>query len=138
MFPNGTVWANLNDGEGYDLVLLGQADGGALNLDEAQRRFQSAGRAMVASSLQEVGFGSLAGLLSTYAGHASDMRDWLAGAEINRDRSLRLQYLAGMQLHQYLGGRIYNDMVSYRRPLGDRVIASPALREELQRWVAED
>jgi len=138
VFPNGTVWANLNDGEGYDLVLLGQADGGALNLDEAQRRFQSAGRAMVASSLQEVGFGSLAGLLSTYAGHASDMRDWLAGAEINRDRNLRLQYLAGMQLHQYLGGRIYNDMVSYRRPLGDRVIASPALREELQRWAAED
>jgi len=137
VFSNGTVWANLNEGEGYDLVLLGQADGEALNLDEAQRRFQSAGRAMVASSLQEVGFGSLAGLLSTYAGHASDMRDWLAGAEINRDRNLRLQYLAGMQLHQYLGGRIYNDMVSYRRPLGDRVIASPALREELQRWATE-
>jgi spermidine synthase len=133
VFPNGTVWANLNEGEGYDIVLLGQADGSPLNLDEAQRRFQSAGRAMVASSLHEVGYDSLPALLSTYAGHASDLRDWLAGAEINRDRNLRLQYLAGMQNNQYLGGRIYDDMVSYRRPFGDRVIASQELREELTR-----
>ena len=138
VFPNGTIWANLNQGEGYDVVLLGQADQGPLNLDEAQRRLQTEGRSKVVASLQDVGFESLADLLSTYAGHAADLQEWLAGAEINRDRNLRLQYLAGLQLNQYLGGRIYGDMVSYRRPLGDRVIASPELREELQRrMVAE-
>jgi len=133
VFPNGTIWANLNQGEGYDVVLLGQADGGPLNLDEAQRRLQSPERAAVLASLQEVGFESLADLLSTYAGHASDLRGWLEGAEINRDRNLRLQYLAGLELNQYLGGRIYGDIVSYRRPLGERVVASPELREEIQR-----
>jgi spermidine synthase len=133
VFPNGTVWANLNQGEGYDVVLLGQADDRPLDLDEARRRLESAPRAPVLASLQDVGFESLPDLLATYAGHAADLREWLAGAEINRDRNLRLQYLAGLQLNQYLGGRIYSDIVSYRRPLGDRVIASTELREEIQR-----
>ena len=34
-------------------------------------------------------------LFSTYAGRASDLKGWLKDAAINRDRSLRLQYLAG-------------------------------------------
>jgi spermidine synthase len=117
VFPNGTIWGNLNEGEGYDVVLLGQSDEQPLDLDDAQRRMQGAERSMVAASLQDVGFGSLDDVLSTYAGHASDVRDWLADAEINRDRNLRLQYLAGLQLNQYLGGQIYNEILSYRRPL---------------------
>jgi spermidine synthase len=136
VFPNGTVWANLNNGEGYDVVLLGQADDGPLNLDAAHHRLQTPERARAVRSLHEVGFQGLVDLLSTYAGHASDMRAWLQGAEINRDRNLRLQYLAGMQLNLYLGGRIYSEMVSYRQPLGDKFIASPELREELRRRLA--
>ncbi len=132
VFPNGTVWANLNEGEGYDVVLLGKADDRPLDFDEAQRKLQSSGRAAALVSLQDVGFASLADLLSTYAAHAADLKPWLADAEINRDRNLRLQYLAGMQNHQYLGGRIYREMVSHRQPFGDRVIASPALREEIR------
>ena len=42
-----------------------------------------------------LGFGSLIVLLATYGGQASDLRLWLAGAQINSDRNLRLQYLAG-------------------------------------------
>ena len=38
-----------------------------------------------------------------------------------------------MQLNLYIGGRIYNDMVSFRQPPGDRFIASPGLREEWRR-----
>ena len=133
VFPNGTVWANLNEGEGYDVVLLGKADDSPLNLDAAQQRLQAPDRLPVVESLRNVGFMSLVDLLATYAGHASDLRPWLDGATINRDRNLRLQYLAGMQLNLYIGGRIYNDMVSFRQPPGDRFIASPELREELRR-----
>jgi spermidine synthase len=133
VFPNGTVWANLNDGEGYDVVLLGNADDGPLDLAAAQRRLQTPERHPVVESLREVGFASLADLLSTYAGHAGDLLPWLDGATINRDRNLRLQYLAGMQLNLYIGGRIYSDMVSFRQPPGNRFIASPELREELRR-----
>ena len=39
---------------------------------------------------------------------------WLAGAAINRDRSLRLQYLAGLRLNTYESDEIYKDIVKYR------------------------
>jgi len=34
-------------------------------------------------------------LLAAYAGQKSDLAPWYAGAELNRDGDLRLQYLAG-------------------------------------------
>jgi spermidine synthase len=138
VFPNGTVWANLNLGEGYDVVLLGKADDTPIDLDAAGKRLQSPERLPVLESLRDVGFNSLVDLLSTYAGHAGDMRPWLDDAVINSDRNLRLQYLAGMQLNQYLGGRIYSDMVSYRQPLGDWFVASPELREEVRRRLSAE
>jgi hypothetical protein len=36
------------------------------------------------------------GLMATYAGQARDLRPWLTDAEINTDRNLRLEYLAGL------------------------------------------
>ncbi|HEY5060259.1 MAG TPA: hypothetical protein VII52_01935, partial [Gemmatimonadaceae bacterium] len=39
---------------------------------------------------------------------------WLAGAQINRDSNLRLQYLAGMGLNTYENASIYDDMLRYR------------------------
>ena len=38
-----------------------------------------------------------------------------AGAEINRDGNLRLQYLAGLALNISMEGAIYNEMLGYRR-----------------------
>ena len=38
-FPNGTVWGNLNtDGQGYDVVLVGQAGKLKINVDDMQQR----------------------------------------------------------------------------------------------------
>ena len=54
-------------------------------------------------------------LLATYAGQRSDLADWLADAQINRDRNLRLQYLAGMGLNTNQSGGIYQEMVRQRR-----------------------
>jgi spermidine synthase len=42
-------------------------------------------------------------------------RSSLAGAEINRDRDLRLQYLAGWGINSSLEDYIYRQMLSYRR-----------------------
>jgi len=69
----------------------------------------------VAQSLKEVGFKSLFGLLATYAGRGPDLAPWLKRAEINRDRNLRLQYLAGLRLNLDQGGLIYDDLLVYRR-----------------------
>ena len=39
----------------------------------------------------------------------------MADAQINYDKNLRLQYLAGMSLNQYEQGPIYADMIKYRK-----------------------
>ena len=58
-------------------------------------------------------------LFGTYAGSSNDMAGWLAGAEINRDLNLRLQYLAGLGLNQYKADDIYRNMiVDSRFPAG--------------------
>ena len=114
-FPNGTVWSNEVEGEGYDLVLLGQA--GPLQIDpgQVQRRLNQEPYQRVSKSLHDVGFRSALSLLATYAGQASDLWPWLQRAELNRDRNLRLQYLAGMGLNLSESDKIYADMLSYRR-----------------------
>jgi spermidine synthase len=54
-------------------------------------------------------------LLATYAGQEPDLRPWLAGAQINRDGNLRLQYMAGLALNVSREGAIYSEMLGYRR-----------------------
>lgn len=99
VFPTGTIWGNDISGEGYDLVLLAQAEPTKIDIDALQKRLRRDDYKLVAQSLAEVNFHSVPQLLGTYAGQASDLKDWLKGAEINRDLNLRLQYLAGMGLN---------------------------------------
>nr|MBP6444039.1 hypothetical protein [Gemmatimonadales bacterium] len=40
---------------------------------------------------------------------------WVAGADLNRDRNLRLQYLAGLGLNSYDQNLIYQAILGYRR-----------------------
>jgi spermidine synthase len=97
-FPNGVVWGNTNNGAGYDLVLLGQVEDTKIDVDAIQARLNLPEYAPVKQSLHEVGMNSAVDLFSTFAGRASDLKPWLADAMINRDRNLRLQFLAGMGL----------------------------------------
>ena len=113
-FPNGTVWGNLNtDGQGYDVVLVGQTGKLRINVDELQQRLDRPEYKPVASSLHEVGYKSAVDLLSTYAVQASDLRGWLRRAQINTDSNLRLQYLAGLGLNQYLAPVIYQQVLQF-------------------------
>jgi spermidine synthase len=114
-FPNGTIWGNDISGGGYDIVLMGQADPSKIDMDAIQARLDSPAGARVAESLREVGFGNVVQLLATYAGQEPDLRQWLAGAQINRDGNLRLQYMAGLALNVSREGAIYAEMLGYRR-----------------------
>jgi spermidine synthase len=114
-FPNGVVFANTVNNAGYDLVLLGQVEPTTIDLDEWEARLQRPEYRAVAQSLREIGFPTVIELLGTYAGRASDLRGWLKDAAINRDRNLRLQYLAGMGFNLRQSGSIYNNMLAYRR-----------------------
>jgi len=115
VFPQGTIWSNDIRGEGYDVVLLGRAVDPRIDVGELQRRLEGPDHEGVARSLAQVGFDSVQDLLATYGGQGPDLTPWLEGAAINRDRNLRLQYLAGMNLGLNQGTRIYSDMKTYRR-----------------------
>ena len=114
-FPNAVVWGNTNNGQGYDLVVMGQVEPTVINLDEMEAKLSSPQYAEVAQSLREIGFNSAVELFSTYAGTKADLAPWLADAVINTDRNLRLQYFAGLGLNLYRSGPIYSDMIASTR-----------------------
>ena len=117
VFPNGILWSNDSDGSGYDAVLFGQVEPTHIDLEALQARLDRDDHARVRESLKEAGFPSAISLLATYAGKATDLQGWMRDAQINTDKNLRLQYLAGMALNTYMGTEILNDiMKSYKFP----------------------
>lgn len=115
VFPNATVWANNLAGGGYDLVLLGTNDTQKIDINALERRGMQAGYDKVAASLGESNFTSIIDLFATYAGSAKDLVPYTQGAEINTDRSLRLQYLAALGLNQYTNASIAEEIFKFRR-----------------------
>jgi spermidine synthase len=149
-FPHGSVWSNDFNRSGYDAILFGQPEPTVINLDDLQRRLARPDHRAVKESLQEVGFGParrrtsagpeewavVADLLATYAGQAPLMQEWSRGAQINTDRNLRLQYLAGMWLNSNLGAQILSSILAHYRFPDRMFVGSPervrALRAALQ------
>jgi spermidine synthase len=115
-FPNGIVWGNTQNGEGYDLVLMGQLEPIKINIDDLDARLRAPEYARIAQSLREIGFSSAVDLLATYAGQPRDLGAWLKDAAITQDRNLRLQYLAGLGVNQARRQAIYAAMLAYRKP----------------------
>jgi spermidine synthase len=125
VFPYGTVWANTVNGQGYDMVFMGQAEPLKVNLDELQKRFDRPDYSAVVQSLRDIGVNSPADLLSTFAGQQSDLGPWIAGAPITHDVDLRLQYLGGWSINSTMEDKIYRDMLAARRPPENLFTGSP-------------
>jgi spermidine synthase len=115
VFPNGTVWANNIEGKGYDVVLMGTNGPMKVDVTALMARVQQPSYLPVVQSLVTVGFNSPVELFGTYATQASDLTSWVRDAQINRDRNLRLQYIAGTGLNTYQGGPIFASMVAGRK-----------------------
>jgi spermidine synthase len=115
VFPEATLWSSNLNGNGYDIVMLGQIDPLKIDADAIQERLQRPDHADALQSLNEVDFENIVGLLGAYAGHAHDLQAWLEDAQINRDRNLRLQYLAGLQLDANRSIEILNRILTRRR-----------------------
>jgi len=134
VFPNGAVFANTVRGAGYDVVLLARAGDAPIDVDLVAGRLERAEYARVAASLREVGFRSAADLLGTYAGGLDDLEPWLAGAELNTDRNLRLQYLAGDGLNDYRADEIFERMTAGGITFPERLFTgSPAAVDAVRR-----
>ncbi|MDA1102760.1 MAG: fused MFS/spermidine synthase [Gemmatimonadetes bacterium] len=114
VFPQGMVFSNLAYGQGYDVVLLAQNDPAPIDLDAIDEKLARPEYQPVAESLAEVGFFNAAQLMSTFSAKRPEIDPWLADAQINRDRNLRLQFLAGLGVNLYQADAIYQDMAAYR------------------------
>ncbi len=115
VFPNGIVWGNTSGGQGYDVVMMGRVDDTPIDVDMIQARLDSPAFAPVAQSLREIGFASAMDLLSTFAGQGADMASYLSDAQVNTDRNLRLQYLAGAGVNAYEQAKIYRGILQARQ-----------------------
>jgi spermidine synthase len=119
------VWANTVNGAGYDMVFMGQAEPLKIDLDQIQRRLESPGYEPVAQSLREIGINSATDLFATYAGQHSDLGPWVAGAELNRDNDLKLQYMGGWGINSSMEDYLYRQMMSYRQSPANIFTGSP-------------
>ncbi len=137
VFPNGTIWSNNVEGAGTDLVLLATDGPTRINFDELNKRLNRADHRVPLQSMKAVRLNSPIDLLATYVGRKAGLASWLATAEINQDRNLRLQYLAGMELNQDEAWHIYSDIVSYRTFPDDIFTGSDESKKELKNALAQ-
>jgi spermidine synthase len=114
-FPNGAVFANTVNNQGYDLVLFGQMGDAPIDVDAVQARLSAPEAEPIRRSLSQIGINSAVQLFATYGGSRADMTTWLRDATINTDRNLRLQYLAGLGLNLYQSAAIYQNMIRESR-----------------------
>ena len=132
-FPDGAVFANTANGQGYDLVLFGQLDGGKINVDNVQARLNDPknadDRAIAPRDRNQFGCGSVRHLRRPQP-RSEVWFDRDPKVTINTDRNLRLQYLAGLGLNLYQSDPIYRSMI---RDAGIPRISSRARRRRCRR-----
>jgi spermidine synthase len=136
VFPHGSIWSNDIEGEGYDVVLLGHPEPIRIDVDALQQRLEREDHRLVLSTLKELDLGSALGLSATYAGRSADLDHWLVDAEINRDRNLRLQYLAGMGLNIDDSKFIFDTLIAQRR-YPDELFLATGFQERALRAILE-
>ena len=134
-FPNGTIWGNTYEGKGHDMILLGQVEPTRIDLNDMERRVSSS---RIEQSLSDVGMNSALDLFATYAGRRPDLTKWVAGAAINLDRNLRMQYLAGLGLDLDNSAAIYADMLTHRRFPEDVFTGTQAQLDSLRTMIQKE
>ena len=152
VFPHGVLWSNQREGEGYDSVLFGQVEPTVIDVDLLQRRLDRPDHQLVRQSLRDVGFGEVKelksgevvvleegmDLLATYSGQAPLLKEWSRGAQINTDRNLRLQYLAGMWLNSQMGEKILSSIRAYYRFPDQIFVGSPENVDSLKQVLDDE
>jgi spermidine synthase len=125
VFPDAFILANTRDGKGYDVILIGQHTPTPIDVDALDARLRRVEFSPVAKSLSDVGIASATDLLANFTASARDLTPWLAGAPLNRDGDLRLQYLAGLGIDVERPDMIYAEMVRHRTAPRDLFSGSP-------------
>lgn len=132
-FPNATLWTSWRHSDGpdarHDIIAVGQLEPTTLDLEALQRRIDA--NQTLKTKLEEVNLATMPGLLAQYAGRGKDLQPWLDGAEINRDASLRLEYLAGLALWNVEADEIFNEIAKFRRYPADMLKNDAAFKDDI-------
>jgi spermidine synthase len=123
-FPEGMIFGNTFEGRAIDTVLVGPERRTEIWIDYVEELLRMPAYAQVVSSLGEINLYTATDLFGNYAGRARDLKLWTGDASINRDRNLRLQYLAGFGVNKHEGDAIYADILQYRAFPDDLFVAS--------------
>jgi len=115
VFPETLVFSGESGLLGYDLVVVGTTEHIAPSVRTVLDRLQDDPR--VRRSLAEVGLGQPRALANTFVCYGRQLEGWLADAEINRDRNLRLQFLAGLTPDAATQQQILQELTAHRRVL---------------------
>jgi spermidine synthase len=118
------------------MVFMGHLDPPKINIDEVQARLDRPDYAPVADSLREIELNSLTDLFANYVGQNADLAPWVAGAAINRDGDLKLQYLAGWGINSDMADVLYKQMMSYRRTPNGLFSGSPEKLQALLQFLS--
>ena len=86
-------------------------------------------------SYKEVRLTSAIDVLSAYGASGKDMQRWLDGAPINRDFSLKLEYVSGLAMDQKEADAIYAHMVADRSFPAETFTGPPLQLDELRRRI---
>jgi spermidine synthase len=129
-FPDGTVWNSDISGEGYDVVMLGHNGPTTIDVGALAERIYA--NPELHQSLADVDLGDVYLFLFQYLGQARDLSAWLSDAQINRDRSLRLQYLAGLSVDNFDTYDIFTSIAAHRRYPDNVFVVPPEMEYNLR------
>lgn len=136
VFHNGVIFGNDGERMNTDTVVFSELDPQPIDPDRIQARLDRPDYERVRDSLADVGFYAATDLLATYLNRASDLLDWLKDAQINTDRNLRLQYLAGMGSTAWNAELILEQIVENRKFPEDLFTGSEETRAVLREMIA--
>jgi spermidine synthase len=122
-FPDGTVWNSQPDAKGYDVVLLGQVEPLIIDMGAVQKRIDD--NEALKKSLAHVKLGSALDIFASYGTRGRDLGPWLGDTPVNRDFSLKLEYISGLAFNLQVADEIYANMIK-GRTLPDDLLTGPA------------
>lgn len=109
-FPRSSVWSGVDATTGYDFVVVGTIGDQEVSAQTIARRLWV--NSDLQRSLAQIGMPDAHHVLAHYEADAGELTEWLRDAPINRDRNLRLQYLAGLSPELQIAKTIRQQMVS--------------------------
>jgi spermidine synthase len=129
-FSDGMVFNSQPDAKGYDVVLLGRADPVHIDIEAVQKRIDD--NDALRKSLSDVKLGSALDIFASYGTRGRDLGEWLKDTPVNRDFSLRLEYISGLALNLQVADEIYANMIKARTYPEDVFAGSPEVLAQLK------